>query len=64
MITRGNHVRGLTKNGNELVHVEIVGSENREARNLFCDGAAGDGVEALGGGEHGENFVLLLERAC
>ena len=54
----------MAKNGDELVHVVIVGGENREAWNLFDDGAAGDGVEALGCGENGEHAMVLLKRAC
>src|SRR4030095_6746200 len=63
VIARGNHVRALAKDGDELVHVVIVGREDRQTGNLFGDGAASDGVEALHGGEDGEDAMFLREGA-
>ena len=54
----------MPQNCDELIHVVVIGSENRNAGNLFGDRAAGDGVEALRGDEDGEHAMLLPKRAC
>src|SRR5262249_39079915 len=61
VIARRNHVRALPQDRNNLVHVVVVRGENRRARYLCCDIAAGDCVEPFHRYKNCENAMLLLE---
>src|SRR5271167_147859 len=62
MIARGNHVGCGAKNRDELEHVVVVGSENRNAREFFLNIAASDRVQPLHSDKNWENIMALTKR--
>src|SRR5208282_3390750 len=62
VIARGNHVGACAKNGNELEHVVVIGSEDWNSRQRLLDIAARNRVQPFHSDEYRKNAVTLAKR--